>query len=143
RRILDRPLDRRDVAQEAHGVGNAELPRERAQSRLERPATRDLELERGQLPLRERERAEQDDLALDRDQPADAEQARRLPGVRRRFAAGRDPVVNDLEAALVEAFRVREVPGEAARDRDVDVREARDRAVAESERPPLAELVEA
>ena len=50
RGALDRGLDRRDLAEEAHGVGDAELARERLQRRLERPAPGDLELEIRQLP---------------------------------------------------------------------------------------------
>ena len=63
--------------------------------------------------------------------------------VRRRLAVRRDPVVDDLEALLVEALRLRQVAREAARDRDVHVREAGDGPVAERERAALAELVEA
>ena len=49
RRLLDRALDRRDVAEEAHRVGDAELARERPQRRLERPAAGDVE-PRGRAP---------------------------------------------------------------------------------------------
>ena len=90
----------------------------------------------GDLLLRGGERAQEDDVALDRDQPADAEQARRLVRVRLRLAVGRDPVVDDLEALLAEALGLCEVAREPARDRDVHVREARDGAVAERERRP-------
>ena len=55
----------------------------------------------------------------------------------------RDPVVDDLEAVLVEALGVGEVARETTRDRDVDVRQRRDRAVGEREGASLAELVEA
>ena len=89
------------------------------------------------------ERAQQHDVALDRDQPADAEEPRRRHGRGRLAVARRDPVVDDLEALLVEALRVGQVPREPARDRDLDVREARDGAVAEREAPALTELVEA
>ena len=131
--VLDRRLDRRDVAEEAHRVVDPELPRERAQRRLERPAAGDVELEPRDPAPRLRERAQQDDVALDRDQAADAEQPRHAPVVRRRLAVGLDPVVDDLEARAVEALGLLEVPREPARDRDVDVREARDRPVAERE----------
>ena len=45
----------------------------------------------GHLAPRLGERAQQHDVALDRDQPPDAEEARRRPGVRRRLAAGAMP----------------------------------------------------
>ena len=83
---LDRALDRRDVAEEAHRVGDPELPGERAQRRLERAAAGDVQLQVGHLLLRGGERAQEDDVPLDRDQAADAEQARRR---RRRTAAAR------------------------------------------------------
>ena len=67
----------------------------------------------------------------------------RAPRVRRRLAARRDPVVDDLEAVLVEALRLGEVVRQALRDRDVEVREAGDSPVGKRERAPLAELVEA
>ena len=57
--------------------------------------------------------------------------------------AARDPVVDDLELVLVEALHLREVAGEALRDRDVHVRERGDRAVGEAEEAALAEPVEA
>ena len=82
-------------------------------------------------------------MALDRDQPADAEQARlgaRVRGARRRR---RDPVVDDLEVLLVEALRLGEVLREPPRDRDVHVRERADGAVGEPEPAPFPELVEA
>ena len=43
--VLDRALHRRDVAEEAHRVVDAELLGERAQRRLERPAAGDVELQ--------------------------------------------------------------------------------------------------
>ncbi len=61
----------------------------------------------------------------------------------RLVVARRDPVVDDLEALLVEALGVGEVPREPARDRDLNVGQARDGAVAEREAAALAELVEA
>ena len=73
----------------------------------------------------------------------DAEEPRHAALVRPRRAVRRDPVVDDLEARLVEALGVGQVARQAARDRDVDVREARHRAVAEREGAALAELVEA
>ena len=82
-------------------------------------------------------------MALDRDQPADAEQARRVARVRRRLAVGVDAVVDDLEALAVESLDVLEIAREPARDRDVHVRERRDGAVGETEVRRLAELVEA
>ena len=53
------------------------------------------------------------------------------PLVTARLAVGLDAVVDDLEARAVEALDLLEVAREPARDRDVHVREARDRAVAE------------
>ena len=50
--------------------------------------------------------------------------------------------MDDLEPAFVEALRVGQVTGEAPRDGDVDVREARDRSVGEREAASLAKLVE-
>ena len=120
-----------------------ELPRERLQRGLERPAAGDVELEAGHLLARLGERPQQDDVSLDRDQPADAEEPRHRRPRTGRLAVRRDPVVDDLEARLVEALGIREVAREAPRDRDVDVREAGDGAVAERERAALAELVEA
>ena len=97
----------------------------------------------GSCSPRLRERAQQDDVALDRDQPADAEQPRHVAGVRRGLAVRVDAVVDDLERLVVEALDVLEVAREPARDRDVHVREARERAVGEPEVRRLAELVEA
>ena len=96
----------------------------------------------GTSRLAARERAQQDDVALDRDQAADAEQARRRRrtarlGARRRSRSGRS------RSRLVEPLRLGEVAREPARDRDVRVGERGDRAVGERERPGLAELVEA
>ena len=51
--------------------------------------------------------------------------------------------MDDLEVRLGEALGLGEVAGEAARDRDLPVRERADRPVAEREDPALAELVEA
>ena len=65
------------------------------------------------------------------------------PRVRLRLGPGGDPVVDDLEVGLGEALGLGEVAREAARDRDLAVRERADRAVAEREEAPLAELVEA
>ena len=79
------------------------------------------------------ERAQQHDVALDRDQAADAEEARRVAGVRLGLGAGGDAVVDDLEVGLREALGLGEVAREAARDRDLPVRERADRAVAERE----------
>ena len=141
--LLDRSLDRRDVAEEADRVEHAELARERLQRRLERTAAGDLELEVGQLALRLGERAQQHDVPLDRDQSPDAEQARHAVRVRLRLAVRIDPVVDDLEAVVVEALDVLEVAREPARDRDVHVREACERAVGEAEVRRFAKLVEA
>ena len=82
-------------------------------------------------------------MSLDRDQSPDAQDPRRRGDVRGRGSVDRDPVVDDLEAALREALGLGEVAREAAGDRDVDVREACDGAVGEGELAPLAELVEA
>src|SRR5205814_4949686 len=89
------------------------------------------------------ERTQQDDVALDRDQPADAQQPRHATRIRTRLAVRLDAVVDDLEARAVEPLDLLEIAGEAPRDRDVGVGEARDRAVAEREAAVLAELVEA
>ena len=59
-----------------------------------------------------------------------------------RLAVGVDAVVDDLEALVVEALHILEIPREAARDRYVHVREARERPVGETEIRRLAELVE-
>ena len=142
-RMLDRVLDRRYVAEEPHGVVHLELARERLQRRLQRPAAGDVERQAGHLLPRLREGAEQHDMALDRDQPADAEQPWQRLRVRRRLAARGDAVVDDLEVLGVEALRLLEVLREAARDGDVDVRETRNSAVGERERTSFAELVEA
>src|SRR5205814_7858314 len=53
------------------------------------------------------------------------------------------PVMDDLEAPAVEALDLLQVAREPARDCDVRVRQARDRAIAEREAAVLAELVEA
>src|SRR5207248_2108993 len=98
-RLLDRTLDRGDVAEEAHGVLDPELLRERAECGLERSTAGEAELEgRDVLPCLG-ERAQQDDMALDRDQPPDARQARRVAAVRPGLAVGLDAVVDDLEAS--------------------------------------------
>ena len=65
------------------------------------------------------------------------------PGIGRRLAVRRDPVVDDLEVLLLEALGLGEVLRETLRDRDVHVCERADRAVGEAEPAPLAELVEA
>ena len=58
-----------------------------------------------------------------------------VAGVRPRFAVRLDAVVDDLEAIPVEALDFLEIPREAARDRDVRVRERRDRAVDRARSP--------
>ena len=63
--------------------------------------------------------------------------------VRADAVLGRDPVVDDLEALLVEALRLGEVLREPFRDRDVHVGERAHGAVGEAEEAPFAELVEA
>ena len=98
RRLLDRPLDRRDVAEEPHRVFDLELFGQRAQRRLERAASRNVEPQGRHLPPRLRKRAQQDDVALDRDQTSDAEEPRLARAVRPRLAVGLDAVVDDLEA---------------------------------------------
>ena len=82
-------------------------------------------------------------MPLDRDQAADAEQARLAARVRAHGVPRRDAVVDDLEVLLVEALGLGEVVREPLRDRDVDVGERADRAVGEPEPAALAELVEA
>src|SRR5207253_6581297 len=136
-------LDRRHLTEEAHGVRHTELADERLQRGLERAAPGDLELETRQLTPRFGERAQEDEMALDRDQAADAEEARDVVFVRLRLAVGVDPVVDDLEALVVEPLDVLEIAREPARDGDVHVREARECAVGETEVRRLAELVEA
>ena len=143
RRALDRRLDRRDLAEEAHGVGDVELSRECLQRRLEWAAPGDLELEIRQLLPRLGKRSQQDDVAFDRDQTPDAEQARHVFGVRHRFAVRIDAVMNDLERLVVEALDVFEVARETTGDGDVHVRQARERAVGQTEIRSLTELVEA
>ncbi len=63
--------------------------------------------------------------------------------VRADAVLGRDPVVDDLEALLVEALRLGEVLREPLRDRDVHVGERAHGAVGETEEAPFPELVEA
>src|SRR5581483_6170662 len=125
------------VAEKADAVA-----REAAQLLLERACAGEVERQPGHLLAGGRERAQERLVALDRDQAADAQQARPGRG-RRRLRAGGDPVVDDLERARVEALPLGEVLGEPARDRDLDVGEAGDGAVAEREQPAVAELVEA
>ena len=86
-----------------------ELQRERSQRRLERSRGPDLELERGGLSFRISEGSKEHDMALDRDQPADAEEPRYPVGVRLQLAVGIDAVVDDLEAVAVEPSHVLEV----------------------------------
>src|SRR5437764_14363411 len=81
-------------------------------------------------------------MALDGDQSSNAKHAWRAV-IRLRRSAGANPVVDDLKAGLGEAFRLREVLRQTARDRDVHVREPRNEAVGEREPAVLAELVEA
>ena len=142
-RILDRLLNGRHMAEEADGAVQPELAREVLEPVLEHAAAGDVERRVGPLVEHLPERAQQHDMSLDRDQAPDTEEAGRLAGVRLRLRPGGDPVVDDLEVGLGEAFRLRQVAGEAARDRDLPVRERADRAVAEREEPPLPELVEA
>src|SRR5581483_7262096 len=113
-RALDRALYRRHVPEEADRVADAELARERAQRRLERAAAGDVEPEPGQLLLRLGERAQQHDVALDRDEAADAEQARLATVVRGGLAVGIDAVVDDLETLPVEPLDLLEVARETA-----------------------------
>src|SRR5439155_16373106 len=96
------------------GVGDSKLARERLQRRFERAMTRDLELEIRQLLPRLGERAQQDDVALDRDQAPDAEQARHVSRVWGRLAVWIDAVVDDLERLVVEGFEILQVAGKAA-----------------------------
>src|SRR6185437_11020148 len=111
---LDRRLNRRNLAEEAHGIRDAELTDERLQRGFEWPAAGDLQLEIRQLLPRFRERAQQDEVALDGNQTADTEEARHGVRVRLRLTVGIDPVVHDLEALVVEPFDVLEVAGESA-----------------------------
>ena len=120
-----------------------ELAGEILQAVLEHAAARDLERRVGPHIEHLAERAQEHDMPLDRDQAADAEEPRRVAGVRLGLGAGGDPVVDDLEVRLGEAFRLREVAGEAAGDGDLPVGERADRPVAEREDAALPELVEA
>src|SRR5207248_3737013 len=74
--------------------------------------------------------------------PPDAEQPGNAARVRPDRAVRRNSVVHDPEGLLGEALGVGEVARQPARDRDVHVREARDRAVTQREGAALAELVE-
>ena len=142
RGVLDRLLHRRDEAEEAHRVLEPELARVGLEGGLERPAPGDVEHHVGHTCARLRQRTEQDEVTLDRDEAADAEQARLGPVVRSRVPRRGDAVVDDLEVGLVEALGLREVLGETLRDRDVHVRERADRAIGEPEPAPFSELVE-
>ena len=97
RRLLDRPLHRRHEAEEAHGVVQPELAHVRLQRGLERAVARDVEDELRDAQPRLRERTHEDEVALDRDEAADAEDTRHGPGVRLDAVPRRDPVVDDLE----------------------------------------------
>ena len=65
-RGLDRALDRRDEPQEANRLREAELVRVRLERGLERPLSRDVEHEVGDAAAGLRERAQEDEMALDR-----------------------------------------------------------------------------
>ena len=137
-------LDRRHVAEEAHRV-------ERGRARARDPSAR----ARGRRGRRCRAARR----AARRARARNARSSTTWPliGIRRpmqrkrgaspaygsRLRAGGDPVVDDLEVRLGEALGLGEVAREAARDRDLPVRERADRPVAEREQAPLAELVEA
>jgi len=95
--LLDRALNRGDEAEEAHRVVEAELTDERAQRGPEHAPACDLDAEVRHLLARFRQRAQEDDVALDRDQPADAEHVLPVALVRRRLGPLADPVVDDLE----------------------------------------------
>src|SRR3954447_23514837 len=138
-RPLDRALDGRDVTEKADRARDAELERKRSQRRLERPSSRYLELEVWQLTLRFGERAKEHDVALDGNQAADAEEPRDTVCIRLRLAVGIDAVVHDLEAVAVESLHIFEVVRKAAGDRDVHVRETRERAIGHAEVRRLAE----
>ena len=114
RGVLDRLLHRRDVAQETDRVPELELHCKGAQRRLQRTPSRDVELQVRNSAARCRERSQQHDVTLDRDQTTDAEQHRHGPGVGTRRTVGLDAVVNDLEARAVEALHLFEVTGEPA-----------------------------
>jgi hypothetical protein len=131
------------VAEETNGVLHLQLLGQRAQGRLQGPTPGDVELKPRHLPPRLRERAQQHDVSLDRNQPPDTEQSRLIAAIRLRRAVGVDAVVDDLEARAVETLDLLEVAGETTRDGNVRVRKARNRAVAQGETAVLAELVEA
>ena len=82
-------------------------------------------------------------MALHRNEPPDAEEPRLVATEGHDSVLGADPVVNDLEVALVEPLDLREIAREALRDGDVHVGERRDRAIRKPEEPALAEPVEA
>ena len=86
-----------------------ELTRVRLQRRRERAASRDVECDVRHLRARLRESAQEDEVALDRDEPPDAEESRRRSRVRRRLTVRSDPVVDDLEVLLVEPLGLGEV----------------------------------
>src|SRR5207245_7649354 len=127
--------------EELHGIADTELLREGTQRRLERPAAGDVQPQTRQLAPRLRQRAQQHDVALDRDQASDAQKPKLGPGVRPHAPVRLDPVVNDLEALAVETLHVLEIAREAARDRDVRVRETRNPPGAEREPRILRESV--
>ncbi len=81
-------------------------------------------------------------MPLDRDQPTHDHERGAL-GRRSRRLAWLDPVVHDLERPGSEPLRLLEVAREPARDRDVDIGQARNRPVGSRERARRAELVEA
>ncbi len=131
------------MAEEANRPVEAELAREVLEAVLEDAAAGDVETSVRPRIEHRAERPEQDDVALDRDQPADAQEPGLGSCVRLRLGPGRDAVVDDLEVGLDEPLGLGQVAGKASRDRDLPVRERADRPVAEREDSPLAELVEA
>ncbi len=91
-------LHRRDEAEEPNRVAEPELARVAPKRRLERTRAGDVEDEPGHACSRLGERPQEDEVALDRDQPADAEQARLRARERRDAVSRSNSVVDDLEA---------------------------------------------
>ena len=79
------------MAEEAHRADQVELAREILQAVLEHAAAGDVEPRVGPRVEHPPERAQQDDVALDRDQAADAQEVRRVARVRLRLGPGAIP----------------------------------------------------
>jgi len=108
RRIVDRALRRRHVPEEPQRGAEVERVREVLQPALEHAAPCDVEPRLRALLEQLPERAQQDEMALDRDQAPDAEEVRAAVE-RPRRGPGVDAVVDDLEVRLAEALGLGEV----------------------------------